>query len=178
MMMMKREVKAEEGGGGIKPTMETRGPPPGPQTFGYMHHHHHPGLVHRPPYSLQGLVPPQFDPLFVTAGVSSLGPYALPPHLGGPGHGQMSPYLSPAHLAAVRPPVPFSFADHSALLRAPSFPGLGSAAADELVRAAGGSPGLSGTKALDLLQQHASQYYANQVKPVEKKHSACRFELC
>ena len=156
--MVKREMKMEEGGGGIKPTMETRGPPPGPQTFGYMHHHHHPGLVPRPPYSLPGLMPPQFDPLFVTSGVSSLGPYGLPPHLGGPGH---SPYLSPAHLGA-RPPVPFSFADPSALLRGPSFPGLGSAAADELVRAAG-SPGLSGTKALDLLQQHASQYYANQV---------------
>ncbi len=157
LSMMKREVKAEVDGG-IKPTMETRGPPPGPQTFGYMHPHHphhppHPGLVPRPPYSLHGLVPPhQFDPLFVTAG--SLGGYGLPPH-------HHSPYLSPAHLAGVRPP--FSFADHAALLRAPSFPGLGSATADELVRAAG-SPGLSGTKALDLLQQHASQYYANQVK--------------
>ena len=129
--------------------METRGPPPGPQTFGYMH----PSMI-RPPYSIGGL-PSPFDPLFASAGVSALSPYGLPP-LGAP-----SPYLSPAHLAgSVRPPVPFSFADP--MLRAP-FP-MG-AAADELARVAaagGGPPGLSGTKALDLLQQHASQYYANQ----------------
>jgi len=177
---VKREVKCEEG---VKPTMETRGPPPGPQTFGYMH----PSLI-RPPYSL-GVLPPHFDPIFVSSGgMSSLGPYGLPPGVGVP-----SPYLpSPALMPSGRPPVPFCFGDP--LLRAP-FP-LGTAA-DELARAAaaaaggsaaaaasgappgassaavagaaaagaaaaGGPGGLSGTKALDLLQQHASQYYANQ----------------
>jgi len=144
---VKKEVKMEEG---VKPTMETRGPPPGPQTFGYMH----PSLV-RPPYTMSmGGMPSPFDPIFAGAGMSHLSPYGLPP-LGGP-----SPYLSPAHLSAIRPPgVPFSFADP--MLRNP-FP-IG--AADELARAAAAGappPGISGTKALDLLQQHASQYYANQ----------------
>ena len=144
---VKKEVKSEEG---VKPTMETRGPPPGPQTFGYMH----PSLI-RPPYtmSMGPGVPSPFDPIFAGAGMSHLSPYGLPP-MGGP-----SNYLSPAHLSSIRPPgAPFSFADP--MMRAP-FP-LG--AADELARAAaaGGPPGISGTKALDLLQQHASQYYANQ----------------
>lgn len=140
---IKREVKIEEG---VKPTMETRGPPPGPQTFGYMH----PSLV-RPPYSIASLagLPPPFDPIFT----STLSPYGLP-QMGSP-----NPYLSPAHLASIRPPGPFSFpGDH---MRSP-FPSLPSP--EDMARAGlpGGPPGLSGTKALDLLQQHASQYYANQ----------------
>jgi len=152
---VKREVKPEPDQG-MKPTMETRGPPQGPQTFGYMH----PALV-RPPYSMGGL-PPPFDPL-----MSSLSPYGLPGMPQGlpqglPGHPGSSPhpYLSPAHLASIRPPAPFGFpGDH---LRSP-FPGLGPSPED-LARAGlpSGPPGLSGTKALDLLQQHASQYYANQ----------------
>ena len=145
---VKREIKSEEG---VKPTMETRGPPPGPQTFGYMH----PSLL-RPPFSIGGMAPP-FEPLFVSAG--GLSPYGLPP---GP-----NPYLTPAHLSSIRPPVPFSFGDP--MMRAP-FP-LG---AEDLARAAAGAPpGLSGTKALDLLQQHATQYYANQ-KLVELQERALK----
>ena len=135
----KEAVKTEEG---VKPTMETRGPPPGPQTFGYMH----PGLV-RPPFSL-GLHPP-FDPMLTT----SLAPFGLP------GAGP-NPYLS-----SIRPP-PGAFSFPGDPLRSP-FPSLPSP--EDLMRSGAGlpglpgaPPGLSGTKALDLLQQHASQYYANQ----------------
>ena len=150
---LKKEVKNEDQG--VKPTMETRGPPPGPQTFGYMH----PSLV-RPPYSLGGL-PPPFDPMFVNSG--GVSPYGLPPGLPG---GIPSPYLNPGLIGSPnRPPVPFSSFGAAAaaaadpLLRAP-FP-LGTA--EDLARAAGAPPpSLSGTKALDLLQHHASQYYANQ----------------
>merc|ERR1719186_542595 len=46
-------------------------------------------------------------------------------------------------------------------LRSP-FPGLASPEDVARLGMSGGPPGLSGTKALDLLQQHASQYYANQ----------------
>ena len=135
---VKKEVKMEEG---VKPTMETRGPPPGPQTFGYMH----PGLI-RPPYSSLAGLPPPFDPILT----SSLAPFGLP----GAGH---NPYLG-----GIRPPAPgFSFPGDP--LRSP-FPSLPSP--EDLARAGlqagAGPPGLSGTKALDLLQQHASQYYANQ----------------
>ena len=135
----KETVKTEEG---VKPTMETRGPPPGPQTFGYMH----PGMV-RPPFSL-GLHPP-FDPMIT----SSLAPFGLP------GAGP-NPYLS-----SIRPP-PGAFSFPGDPLRSP-FPSLPSP--EDLMRSGAGlpglpgaPPGLSGTKALDLLQQHASQYYANQ----------------
>ena len=124
---------------GVKPTMETRGPPPGPQTFGYMH----PSMV-RPPFSSLAGLPPPFDPILT----SSLAPFGLP---GGP-----NPYLG-----SIRPPTgAFSFPGDP--LRSP-FPSLPTST-DDLVRAGlpGGPPGLSGTKALDLLQQHASQYYANQ----------------
>ena len=144
---VKREVKAEEG---VKPTMETRGPPPGPQTFGYMH----PSLI-RPPYSLGMPLPPHFDPAVMSA--AGLSPYGIPP-LGLP-----SPYaaaMSPGLMASVRQGVPFSVGDP--LLRSPFSMG---AAAEELARAAAAGaapPGLSGPKALDMLQQHASQYYANQ----------------
>ena len=132
---VKKEVKMEEG---VKPTMETRGPPPGPQTFGYMH----PSLV-RPPYSITSLagLPPPFDPILS----SSLAPFGLP---AGP-----NPYLS-----SIRPPAGFSFPGDLQLRSPfPSLPG-----AEDLARGLPAPPGLSGTKALDLLQQHASQYYANQ----------------
>merc|ERR1719186_2314737 len=46
-------------------------------------------------------------------------------------------------------------------LRSP-FPGLASPEDVARLGMSGGPPGMSGTKALDLLQQHASQYYANQ----------------
>ena len=134
----KEAVKMEEG---VKPTMETRGPPPGPQTFGYMH----PGMV-RPPFSSLAGLPPPFDPILT----SSLAPFGLP--------GAPNPYLS-----SIRPPAgAFSFPGDP--LRSP-FPSLPSP--EELVRAGAGAGaglpgGVSGTKALDLLQQHASQYYANQ----------------
>jgi hypothetical protein len=146
---VKREVKLEDQG--VKPTMETRGPPPGPQTFGYMH----PSLLRPgvPPFSMHsgmaGLPPPHFDPMMAQAMMGSASPYGLPP------------YLTPGHMAlGPRPPQPFSFPGDP--LRSP-FTGLPSA--EEMARVgamSGGGPGMSGTKALDLLQQHASQYYANQ----------------
>merc|ERR1719346_930557 len=46
-------------------------------------------------------------------------------------------------------------------LRSP-FPGLASPEDEARLGMSGAPPGMSGTKALDLLQQHASQYYANQ----------------
>merc|ERR1712088_34178 len=46
-------------------------------------------------------------------------------------------------------------------LRSP-FPGLASPEDVARLGMSGAPPGMSGTKALDLLQQHASQYYANQ----------------
>jgi len=141
---LKKDVKSEDQG--VKPTMETRGPPPGPQTFGYMH----PSALVRPPYSMAGL-PPPFDPMFVNSGIS---PYGLPPGL----PGLPSPYMNPGLMAGSRPPGFPGFPGDS-LLRAP-FP---LSTAEDLARAAGAAPpGLSGTKALDLLQHHASQYYANQ----------------
>merc|ERR1719471_2331556 len=83
---------------------------------------------------------------------SSLAPFGLP------GAGP-NPYLS-----SIRPPPGFSFPGDP--LRSP-FPSLPSP--EDLMRSGAGlpglpgaPPGLSGTKALDLLQQHASQYYANQ----------------
>jgi len=138
---VKREVKIEEG---VKPTMETRGPPPGPQTFGYMH----PSLM-RPPYSIGMGLPPHFDPMSMS--IAGLSPYGMP-------MGIPSPYgMAPGLMTSVRQGVPFSFGDP--MLRAPFTMG----AAEELARAAAGAPpGLSGPKALDMLQQHASQYYANQ----------------
>lgn len=144
---VKREVKLEDQG--VKPTMETRGPPPGPQTFGYMH----PSLLRpgMPPYSMppgsMGMPPHHFDPIMASAMMGSASPYGLPP------------YMSPG-MAMPRPPGPFSFPGDP--LRSPfSLP-----SPEEMARAGalpGGPPGsMSGTKALDLLQQHASQYYANQ----------------
>merc|ERR1719509_664624 len=87
-------------------------------------------------------MPPHFDPIMASAMMGS--PYGLPAH-------GLPPYLGPGPPGFPADP-----------LRSP-FPGLPSP--EELARAgalAGGPPGMSGTKALDLLQQHASQYYANQ----------------
>jgi len=135
---VKKEVKMEEG---VKPTMETRGPPPGPQTFGYMH----PSLV-RPPYSSLAGLPPPFDPILTP----SLAPFGL---AGGP-----NPYLS-----SIRPPTgAFPFPGDPLRSSFPSLPSPEDLARAGLPGVPGGPPGLSGTKALDLLQQHANQYYANQ----------------
>jgi len=147
---VKREVKLEEQG--VKPTMETRGPPPGPQTFGYMH----PSLLRpgMPPYSMaggmSGLPPPHFDPIMASAAMmGSPSPYGLPP------------YLSPAAMAMGGPRPPGFPGFPGDPLRSP-FPGLASPEDVARLGMSGAPPGMSGTKALDLLQQHASQYYANQ----------------
>ena len=147
---VKREVKLEEQG--VKPTMETRGPPPGPQTFGYMH----PSLLRpgMPPYSMPagmtGLPPPHFDPIMASAAMmGSPSPYGLPP------------YLSPAAMAMGGPRPPGFPGFPGDPLRSP-FPGLASPEDVARLGMSGAPPGMSGTKALDLLQQHASQYYANQ----------------
>jgi len=153
---VKDEVKVEDAG--VKPTMETRGPPPGPgaPTFGYMH----PSLLRPggPPYSMApGMaMPPHFDPIMASAMMGSQASAMMGSPYGLPAHG-LPPYLSPGLALGPRPP---GFPADP--LRSP-FPGLPSP--EELARAgalAGGPPGMSGTKALDLLQQHASQYYANQ----------------
>lgn len=119
---VKKELGSEEG---AKPTMETRGPPPGPQTYGFMSA----APFMRPPFGA-----PPFDPrhpMFASPNPMQMlgGPYG--PH---PGH----PYFSPH---GVRPPYPDN------LLRPPSGP-------EDLSRS-------NGSKALEMLQQHASQYYSN-----------------
>ena len=107
---------------GVKPTMETRGPPPS-NAYNYLH----PAFFRPPGMPYEHLLPP---------GLLSL-----------PGYGP-NPYLAP-HLAAA--------AAAAAGFRAPFLPP--GAGPEDLSRAAamGGS---SATKALDLLHQHASQYYA------------------
>lgn len=139
---VKSEVKIEEQG--VKPTMETRGPPPGPQTFGYIHPSMmRPGL---PPYSMSpGLIPPpHFDPMMASAMMGG-SPYGLPPYLSPLAVGPRPPGFPPAGYDPLRSPY---------ALPSP----------EELARAGLSAPpgAISGTKALDLLQQHASQYYANQ----------------
>ena len=109
---------------GVKPTMETRGPPPS-NAFNYLH----PAFFRPPGMSYEHLLPP---------GLLSL-----------PGYGP-NPYLAP-HLAA---------AAAAAGFRPPFLPP--GAGPEDLSRAAAmaAGGGASATKALDLLHQHASQYYA------------------
>merc|ERR1712038_954700 len=80
--------------------------------------------------------------------------------------GSPSPYGLPPYVAAAamamggpRPPGFPGFPGDP--LRSP-FPGLASPEDVARLGMSGAPPGMSGTKALDLLQQHASQYYANQ----------------
>lgn len=122
---------------GMKATMETRGPPPATPTSyaGLMH----PALMGRPPF---------YDPGLLAAGI--------PPHLLASLYGS-NPYLHPGFGApgAMRPPfMPGSGGSPEDLSRSAA---LAMAAVTSL---AGGN---SATKALDLLQQHANQYYAAAV---------------
>jgi len=107
----------------------------------------HPSLV-RPPYSSLAGLPPPFDPILTP----SLAPFGL-----AGGHGP-NPYLS-----SIRPPTgAFPFPGDPLRSSFPSLPSPEDLARAGLPGVPGGPPGLSGTKALDLLQQHANQYYANQ----------------
>ena len=145
----KVEPKAENKEEGSKPTMETRGPPPGTNAYGYMH----PSAL-RPPSGF----PPGF-------------PYeALNPLLfagaGGP-FGGANPYL--AGHPGMRPPFPGNPAD---LLRSPFLPptsgpedlsrnpaGAAAMAAAAAAAAAGASAGgANANKVLEMLQQQASMF--------------------
>lgn len=108
----KKEDKVKQEG--VKPTMETQGPPPPPtSSYAYIHH---PGYMQAPPY---GALP--FDP----------------------GHAVYRSVLVPGYGAA-----PYL---HPPLSRYPH------AAPEDLSRPPPSAP----TKALDLLQHHASQYYSS-----------------
>jgi hypothetical protein len=110
---------------GVKPTMETRGPPPS-TAYNYLH----PAFFRPPGMGYEQLLHP---------GLLSLPGYA--PH----------PYLAP-HLAA---------AAAAAGFRPPFLPpGSGPEDLSRAAALAAASGGSSATKALDLLHQHASQYYA------------------
>ncbi|XP_071444793.1 zinc finger protein 608-like [Hetaerina americana] len=111
---------------GVKPTMETQGPPPPTSSYAYIH----PGYMQSPHY---GALP--FDPSHpVYRGLNPMlvpGPYATGPYL----HPQIR-YHAPEDL---------------------SRPGVAAAAAAAAAAAVSAGP----TKALDLLQHHASQYYSS-----------------
>ena len=110
---------------GVKPTMETRGPPPS-TAYNYLH----PAFFRPPGNPYEQLMHP---------GLLSL-----------PGYSP-NPYLAP-HLAA---------AAAAAGFRPPFLPpGTGPEDLSRAAALAAASGGSSATKALDLLHQHASQYYA------------------
>ncbi|TRY67437.1 hypothetical protein TCAL_03293 [Tigriopus californicus] len=137
-----REAKSEPGKNdqkppsvhdeGAKPTMETRGPPPGTQAYGYM----------QAQMLRQGFPGIPFEHLLASGVVNPL-------MLGAAGAAYgANPYMPP-HM---RPP--FGPASPSDLLRPPMFPPVSSTGSAEDLRS-------SNTKALELLQQHASQYYGS-----------------
>ena len=138
----KKEVKSESSSSkkpedeGIKATMETRGPPPAtPTSFASLMH---PALMGRSPFpydqALLASMPPQIlASLYGAAGAAGAAP---------------SPYM-PHGLGGMRPPFMPPTSNPEDLSRSAA-----------LAMAALTSGGSAGTKALDLLQQHASQYYA------------------
>ena len=161
------DKKEEEG---VKPTMETRGPPPGNLPYGYMH----PGLM-RPPFSIPG-----YDPLAQNLGLGPLGPYGppyLPPHLSHLAPALRAPFGMPptsmagspedlsrsaaAMQAALSNPALAAAAQAAALSANPS--AAAQALAQAAAAAAGGGNGTA-TKTLDLLNQQAAahQFYAAQ----------------
>merc|ERR1712038_213206 len=81
--------------------------------------------------------------------------------MGSPSPYGLPPYLSPAAMAMGGPRPPGFPGFPGDPLRSP-FPGLASPEDVARLGMSGAPPGMSGTKALDLLQQHANQYYANQ----------------
>jgi len=117
---------------GVKPTMETQGPPPPPtSSYAYIH----PGFMQSPHFA--GAL--AFDPMYRSAMNPMLvpGPYGNtppPPYLHPQLHDQMQRYHAPEDLS--RPAV-------STQSSTPSQPPSGPKAA------------------LDLLQHHASQYYSS-----------------
>ena len=168
---MKPVVSEKKEDEGVKPTMETRGPPPGNLPYGYMH----PGLM-RPPFSIPG-----YDPLAQNLGLGPLGPYGppyLPPHLSHLAPGLRAPFGVPpstmagspedlsrsaaAMQAALSNPALAAAAQAAALSASPT--AAAQALAHAAAQAAGGSSGSSATKTLDLLNQQAAahQFYAAQ----------------
>ena len=166
----KQEIKPEsleKKDEGVKPTMETRGPPPGNLPYGYMH----PGFM-RPPFSIPG-----YDPLGQNLGLGPLGPYGpqyLPPHLSHLAPQLRAPFgMPPTTMTGSPEDLSRSAAAMQAVLSNPAFAqaaalsaGNPSAAAQALAQAAaaaaGGGSGSSATKTLDLLNQQAHQFYAAQ----------------
>ena len=168
------QVKKEEEG--AKPTMETRGPPPGNLPYGYMH----PGFM-RPPFSIPG-----YDPLGQMGqnlGLGPLGPYGppyLPPHLSHlapalrmPGQFGMPPTTMAGSVedlsrSAAAMQAALSNPAFAAAAQAAGLSGNPSAAAQALAQAAaaaaGGGGQSSATKTLDMLNQQAAahQFYAAQ----------------
>ena len=137
-------VKKEEEG--AKPTMETRGPPPGTNAYGYIH----PSMI-RPgvpglPYDL-GL-----NPLLLGAAAGQYNPY-LPPHLQGPAAAAAAAAAvagAAGASAGIRPP--FGATSVADLLRSPFLPPTSTGTLPEdLSRPASASGALSSTKALDLI---------------------------
>ncbi len=126
---------------GIKATMETRGPPPAtPTSFASLMH---PALMGRNPFG-------GYDPAMLAG---------MPPHVLASLYGS-NPYAAAAAAASMqplggmRPPFMPPSSNPEDLSRSAA---LAMAAMSSLT---GGSAGSSATKALDLLQQHANQYYA------------------
>ena len=127
---------------GIKATMETRGPPPAtPTSFASLMH---PSLMGRSPFPYDQALLASLPPHIIA---SLYGPAAAQAAQAAAAAGA-SPYM-PHGLGGMRPPFggPASNPDDVSRQAA-------------LAMAALTSSGSSATKALDLLQQHANQYYA------------------
>ena len=151
--------KAEEG---AKPTMETRGPPPSTSAFAGGAYGLHPSMLRPGPPSGLGFPPGLASP-FGAAAVAGINPLLLEQMYAN------SPYLPPHLQAVMRHSAP-SMAD---LLRhpfgagppptssaAPPSSAAPSTMPEDLSRMSANSASTS--KALELLQQHATQFYNNQ----------------
>eukprot|EP00096_Caligus_rogercresseyi_P010715 TRINITY_DN3998_c0_g4_i1.p1 TRINITY_DN3998_c0_g4~~TRINITY_DN3998_c0_g4_i1.p1 ORF type:complete len:1376 (+),score=509.89 TRINITY_DN3998_c0_g4_i1:510-4637(+) len=158
---------------GSKPTMETRGPPPASINPYHQYLHHSSSLL-RPPgpgvgglsYEALAAAAGSINPLLLSPNPYMPNPY-LPPHpgmrppyAGGPEHRQpYNPPQGPEDLSrsvSLGPPSGGSNPPHN------SGSGNSSSSTSGVIPPQGGSS--SATKALDLLQQHASSYYANSHK--------------
>ena len=167
---LKAEVSSKKDEEGVKPTMETRGPPPGNLPYGYMH------PMMRPPFAIPG-----YDPLAPNLGLGPLGPYGpsyLPPHLSHLAPTFRAPFgMPPTTIAGSPEDLSRSAAAMQAALANPALAAAAqaaalsanpSAAAQVLAQAAsaaiGSGSGSSATKTLDLLNQQAAahQFYAAQ----------------
>uniref|UniRef100_A0A0K2V481 C2H2-type domain-containing protein n=1 Tax=Lepeophtheirus salmonis TaxID=72036 RepID=A0A0K2V481_LEPSM len=164
---------------GAKPTMETRGPPPtNINPYGYLH----PSLI-RPPVGLT------YEALAAAAASGSINPLLLSPNPYMP-----NPYLPPHMSHSMRPPYVGGTPDllrgsysqgpedlsRSVSVGPPSggsnssmghvgpsscpLPLPSSSNSSNNNNSSSNSNSSSSTKALDLLQQHASQYYSNSHK--------------